>query len=836
MKTLIIKTKKNLFIIILCFILFLTTNISISYSEDTEAKNVLVINSYNIGFEWTDHEMKAIIDGFKQNEFRTNVFVEYLDYKRNNSNKDLEIQKTLFKHKYLNKNIDVIIANDDAALEFALDNRSANKKDIPIVFTGIFKESANRIINNESNITGIYESTDIEGTIDIMLKINKNLDTIYIITENCKSGKLVDKNLTEHIKNEYNLNCEVLSDLDYNSIKDKISKINGNCAILLGSSMIITDGEKLIENTQFINTIATLAKVPIYSLYAFSLGKGITGGSLLSGKLQGEAAVELANRIMNGEMASDIPIIDEKSVYDGFDYKYLVKNNISLNNLPEGSIIINKPSSYYEENKLKIWFVIISFIALLLAVIIAIIKLFIVNKIKNDLCEKNSILRNTIKEVEKQKENVEFVAYHDTLTKLPNRLRINMMAHKYIEIAKKENLNVIFTYIDIDDFSFVNSIYGHHIGDEILIELSNSRLECREENSILGRIGGDEFICLKLVDKDFDYKSYIEQISIIFNRTMKIKEHVMTSSASMSYAVYPDDGDSYEDLLLKLNLTMNDLKSNDKGNFSRVNSSITDKIKENLEITNALKYALKYNEFHLVYQPQYNYKQKKIIGYEALIRWENKIFSNIGPNIFIPKLESMNEMIDVGYWIIKEALEFTKKISKLTDDELRISINISVMQLLKDDFVDNVKKIVQEMDVDTKYIEFEVTESVLIESFDFIAKQLSKLNQIGISIALDDFGTGYSSLTHLNKLPLDTIKIDKSFIDEIINIEEEHFLIDTIFDIGKNLNLRIITEGVEKQYQVDYLSKNKNLIIQGYYYSKPLADEVIYEKYKNLDM
>lgn len=800
-------------------------------SLDDGYKHVLVINAYHEGLDWTDNQTKAIVESFKAECDKTVIHVEYLDWKRYPNEEHLMRQYELMKYRYSQENIDIIIATDDIGMQFAIDYREEIFGDIPIVFTAVFEESAKKRMKGVDNITGVYEDIDAEGTIEAIMTIHPDLEHIYIVIESTTSGQGVSKQVAEAIEQVgkgitydelYELSfqevIELLSNTDEedeeDDNKDNEFSFKENSAVFIGTYSRDGTGE-LITGISAIEKLAEVIDIPMYTTYEYLLGDGIVGGSLISGTIQGEVGAKLAKRILNGEDINAIEIGKEKTTYLGFDYNYMKANDIDVRDLPEGSIVINRIESVFETYIREI--IIVSLIVIVLLLFILILVVNIVGRRKAELEQKTKHL-----ELMEEQERTYYLAYNDHLTDLPNRLQTEKHSTELMEQSAIDHTKVLLVFIDLDNFNYINTTHGHMVGDILLSDLSKRCKVFLDGQGTMGRVGGDEFVCLKSIEDDFDYDTFISGLLSLFEETVYISDQEVNVSASMGYVVYPDDGDNYDDLLIRADIAMYKMKESGKAKASRfdilMNKEMTDKIK----LTNELRQALQKDEFKLVYQPQYNYITKEVVGYEALLRWSNETLGFVPPNIFIPLAESTGIIVELGYWIIKEAAQFVKRID-IEDSSIKISVNISVIQLLRSDFVKQIQQILNEYEIDASSLEFEITESVMIESFDVINQHLKLLTEMGIDIALDDFGTGYSSLTYLKKLPISTLKIDKTFIDDIILEGEEHFFTSSIIDIAHRLGFRVVAEGVEEQLQIDYLRNCKCEIIQGYWFSKPLS-------------
>lgn len=433
-------------------------------------------------------------------------------------------------------------------------------------------------------------------------------------------------------------------------------------------------------------------------------------------------------------------------------------------------------------------------------------------------------------ELNECKEKLQYIAYHDQLTGLQNRLALHKKMY-YLMNDKHVNRFALL-YIDIDKFKNINDTMGHSFGDNLLQQISE-RLKLQNNIDALFRIGDDEFIVLI---KQFDKRDDIERSAINIIKTLKtpfiIEANNIFITASIGVSLYPEHGIDTDTLLKNADIAVYKAKESGRNRIVFYNEPMNEIIIERMYIENNLWSALVNNEFELYYQPQYDLESDCISGFEALIRWNSVELGMISPDRFIGIAEDTHLIIPIGVWVLKTACAYLKKLHQLGYQNLNISVNISILQLLQDEFVDMVMDTITTEGIKAKHLELEITESILMESYETIAGKLRLLRAKGIRIALDDFGKGYSSLTYLKLLPSTTLKIDKVFIDTITDSERNKTFVDLIVNLGKSLKLCVIAEGVETTEQKDYLVKHRCDKMQGYLFSKPLSE---YEVIQNMN-
>lgn len=423
-------------------------------------------------------------------------------------------------------------------------------------------------------------------------------------------------------------------------------------------------------------------------------------------------------------------------------------------------------------------------------------------------------------------ERIHRLAYYDSLTGLANRTSFNVCFDELVELGTK---NIAIAIIDIYNFKLINDSYGHDVGDLLLIEVAK-RLKRRQTDKMhMCRIGGDDFaIMLWDYTDEEQLTNIVDEIIDYLDVTIRIDTYEVNLSVNAGLAMYPTDAKNFDDLLKNAD-TAKYRAYDQRTKYVFFDTKMNDVLVEKLNLMNSLKVALDNNEFILYYQPQYRSSDRKIMGFEALIRWNSPVLGMVSPGRFIPAAEESGAIIPLGDWILEEAIKYIKRIHELGYDDLIVSINISVIQFTQEKFAQKVIELLDKYGLAPKMIELEITESIMMDNVETVINNLEIIESAGIPIALDDFGTGYSSLNYLTKIPIKTLKIDKSFIDTIGSDTEKDTLLDNIIDIGHDLGLSIVAEGVETEDQFLYLEKMECERIQGYYFSKPVTEERIHE-------
>jgi len=437
------------------------------------------------------------------------------------------------------------------------------------------------------------------------------------------------------------------------------------------------------------------------------------------------------------------------------------------------------------------------------------------------------ILTNITEKKEHERKIVR-LAYRDALTNLPNRSLFYDRLGKAITERRNSEEKLAVMFIDLDNFKFVNDSAGHIVGDKFLIEVSRRFKETLREYDTLARVGGDEFIILLEKVKSTTIVDVAYRLIESVSTSIKIDNHEFFTSASIGISVFPDDGLDQETLIKHADIAMYEAKNSGKNQYIFFLKAMNDEVSRRSSIESNLSKAIENNEFSIYYQPQINSISNTLIGAEALLRWNNKNLGSVSPAEFIPICEATSKIVSITEWIIAQVCRDIHKMKETYNDEFRVSINISSVHMLNDDFVEKIDNIVKSHSILPSQIELEITEGALIKNTDESTKKINTLKNLGYSISIDDFGTGYSSLSYLKNFPFDKLKIDQSFVRSLPNDTQDIGIVRSIIGIANALNLNVIAEGVETKENLDFLNYEGCSLIQGYYYSKPLPlDEYI---------
>lgn len=401
---------------------------------------------------------------------------------------------------------------------------------------------------------------------------------------------------------------------------------------------------------------------------------------------------------------------------------------------------------------------------------------------------------------------------------------------RIFETSISANLNSkqALIFIDMDNFKIINDTMGHFYGDNLIIEASKRLSDLLQNRYSLYRLGGDEFIVyFKNYENIDEVEDCADKITTAFRNVFNIAGGTLNCTVSIGIALYSGEVLSPDELLKCADIAMFKAKEAGKNNFVFYNKEMQEAVKQRMLIEKYLRTALQNGEFDLNYQPQLDVKTNKISGFEALLRWDSPQLGSVPPNSFICIAEETQLIILIGEWVLKKSCIFLKELQRKGYKDLTISVNISVLQLLQGNFVERVLEILEEVGLNPQKLELEITESIFIESYEELISKLKRLREEGIKIAMDDFGKGYSSLSGLKQMPINTLKIDKTFIDSICSEKNENSITESIVMMGRRMGMTVLAEGVETNDQMEYLTKHKCHKIQGYIVSRPVPQREV---------
>ncbi len=436
---------------------------------------------------------------------------------------------------------------------------------------------------------------------------------------------------------------------------------------------------------------------------------------------------------------------------------------------------------------------------------------------------------NDLSQAKKAEQHIHFLAHYDPLTHLPNRTLFTERLKQAILKSKRSRKSIALLFIDLDRFKEINDSFGHKAGDELLIQVAHDIKSCTRESDNAARFGGDEFI---ITLEELTHEELIVSTPIVAAKILKALAHKYTLKlthayigASIGIAIYPEDALTADTLLQSADMAMYHAKELGKNNYQYYSSQLNEKAKRRAYIERELRQALNRKQLLLYYQPQYNIISKKIEGFEALLRWKHPDLGLIHPHEFIPIAEESELIITIGLWVLQTAVKQLLVWQQSFNPKLLMAINVSVKQLENNKLSQSVENLLEITQLSPEYLELEVTENLSVDDNSVTLTNLHKLDKLGVQISMDDFGTGYSNMSYLKKFPLGRIKIDRSFITNIPQDNNDSAIACAIIAMAQSFNFKVIAEGIETKQQEEFLLKNGCSTGQGYLFSKPLSSE-----------
>jgi len=893
---------------------------------------VLVLHSYHQGFDWTDSIQKAVSDTLKAEVPNAEVFVEYMNTKRQPVETISSHLRDLYRRVYWNVRFDVIIASDNNALDFLLQYRDRLFRGVPVVFCGVNNVSEYSFAP-DSGYTGVREDIDIASTIAVALKLHPGMRTLAVVADDTETS-LINVNAALNVVSQFpGLQVELLTGLSAEELGSRLQRLDNETLVLDIGFFRDSEG-KTFSPRESMGFILSMSPRPVYTVWDFAMTSGAMGGKLMGGRLQGEKAAELAIRILRGEKPRDLPILDSPTAYT-FDDLGLRRFGISKSMLPAGSEVTGRPDTLYARYKHVIWFG--SALVLAQMVIIASLLWNIARRRREESARKTAVralsdtnrmfsllLRHSpvylfIKEVgasasrvvmasenfremigvkgadmvgktmselfppefaesvnrddtlvvsrgealkteiqldgrsyssirfplvqsdktliagyyiditerKAYEKQLEHIAHYDALTGLPNRTLLSDRMHQAMSLARRHGQPLAVAYLDLDGFKTVNDLHGHEMGDKLLVALAKRMRQALREVDTLARLGGDEFVAVLFDLADMaSCEPILTRLLASAAQPVMVGEFVLQVSASLGVSFFPQSEDIDADQLLRqADQAMYQAKLAGRNRYHVFDAEQDRSVRGRHESVERIRLALRNKEFVLYYQPKVNMRTGKVIGAEALIRWRHPEQGLLPPGAFLPAIEDHPLAVDVGEWVINAALGQCERWRE-QGLSLPVSVNLGARQLQQADFMDRLRGILSaHPQLGRDCLELEVLETSALEDIVRASAVIESCRELGVSFSLDDFGTGYSSLTYLKRLSVTQIKIDQSFVRDMLDNSDDLAILGGILGLAAAFRRQVIAEGVETVEQGTMLLQLGCELAQGYGIARPMPGD-----------
>lgn len=441
--------------------------------------------------------------------------------------------------------------------------------------------------------------------------------------------------------------------------------------------------------------------------------------------------------------------------------------------------------------------------------------------------------RKSSRQVRVKQQYLEFAAHHDPLTHLPNRLMFEDALKKTVKQAVSEKLQFAIFLVDLDNFKFFNDQYGHLVGDKMVAEVGNRLRSMMRDIDLVARLDGDEFVVIqKEVPDAKAAEQMAKRIMSVATAPYEYRGFTLKAAVSVGISSFPDDvhvrhdEDALgEEIVNNAAVALQEAKSNGKNQYQLFNEKMRSRLTARIRLEQDLKIALQDEQFEVYYQPKINIHTRMCTGAEALVRWRHPVNGFVSPEAFVPVAEETGLIIELGEWILRSACELTYKLQQQGYDGLNVAVNISAVQFTDGNLLPMVSRALEDSQLIPESLELEITESAVMHDPEDVISSLHELSEFGMKLAIDDFGTGYSSLAYLKRFPVNTLKIDRAFITDISNDNDDVAIVEAVLGLGKHFNMKVVAEGVEDEEQLNFLKSQGCDIAQGYYISKPLSSE-----------
>lgn len=773
-------------------------------SEQHPAPHVLVLMSYHIGHSW-EHGIMQGLEEWQNESDAPQLTVEWMDTKQHPDPEYRAYFTDFFLKKYQNQHFDAVIAVDNNALSFVVEQPSLFGK-LPVVFVGINGEPA-EIVKNRAQVTGIVENFDALKTIRTATQLHPQANNMLIIINDDESGRGVLWTIRRALINMQQQQQRVPKldywiGLDTEQLKQRLPQIDQNTLVFVFGTMRTSNDNSLLGPEDTVSFVRQYTQAPIYSDVDSTLGSGVVGGYFNDSFANGRMTAMLTKRVLSGESVDQIPWVWQTPSKIAFDYQELQRFNLSLQDLPAGSQIVNAPPSVMDPDYRQY---LIAFVAIVLVLVSLMLVLWLRYRLQHQ-----------------QERELRYIAMHDELTGLKNlswlRHYLTHIRPRPSDLAQREKISLMM--LDINRFKVINDSWGHSVGDALICQVGRRLDYLINPKDGLVRFDGDCFAVILRYEEDADIATLISQYERAFSAVFELEGQRMAVSAAAGMSAMPVASLEVDRLLREADTAMYEAKREGLHRLVVFDQALHERLMRQMQIEEALQYALQQGEIKLHYQPIMQSVEQRVVGYEALARWQHPTLGMIPPPEFIRIAIETGLIRKLTLYLIEHACEEFKPLLEF-DPSMYVAVNVSVRDLYTPNFAERVADILTQTQLPADRLVLEVTEDMMMGDVKLVQQVLSDFYQMGVRVAIDDFGTGYSSMSYLTSYQVSTIKIDQSFVRRLDRGDTSQKIIKAIVSMGNDLGLTVVTEGAETQEQVDMLNMLGCVYIQGYFFGRP---------------
>lgn len=768
-------------------------------SADHKA-DVLVINSYQHDFRWTKKLNEGLRRKFVGSHSRVQFYHEHMDA-RNFPLQSTRAAFTELMYAKYQRPLDLVIATDNDAFRFVIENKRKLFDGVPVVFAGVNYFDMGQLDGNH-DVYGIRENPDIEATIKFLLHMHRDARRLLVISDSSESGKQV----LEEVKTVTRLfpsalEWEFYSEWTREELAQKL-RSQSEKTVVLSIALYNDRNNRFFNVHDAVTWTRAQTELPIYTMWNSHVRLGFTGGVVIDGTATGERLGELALDLLHNRTPEQV-VFSSPNV-KVLNYLEQQRLGIPATRIDDSVVLINQPVSFYYQHWRSIWVVIA--VVLLQTLTIA----YLVYNIRNR---------------HKAEKALEFRANNDFLTQLPSRESFHDHLESVLDRGGNERRFINLIFLDLNNFKRINDNYGHRTGDAVLREIATRLCEVLGSRKDVARLSGDEFVMIVETSgsSSEEIMPFLIRLKSRVEAAVTVDGHDFFLTASMGIACYPEDGATAVKLLGHADIAMFQAKLTQKSSSVHAfyNKAFSDNIHRRRDIDTELRQALQNDELSILYQPLVD-DEGVIVGAEALLRWNSKALGPVSPAEFIPIAEESGWIMPIGEWVIAEAC---KELRSLHDAgyPVTISINVSYRQFMARTVLESVRAMKNKLQLPDGSLCLEMTERILVEDLPWTMDMFRELKQLGVQLAIDDFGTGYSSLSYVSHYPFDKLKIDKSFILDLDDNNDQLRMIQGIKSIADAMGIDVVVEGVETAQQWSLLKRLALHEFQGYLFARPMA-------------